>query len=355
MGRDEKVGAGIEEDPRSHVGLSTDSAVRRMLTAETDAGFSPAHVAARWPATPRSSRSCSARRRRRRLAGASPGSIVDVNATTRVGGYAPLHLAAMRKHDAVARLLLLPRRSRRVDGGRRARGASLRRRVREFGDGAAFVGRDGQGRRLRRQRPKPPRGNPASLAFGNDHLPTALFLLERGADPFVPDEDGNTCLHACALAGNRDGFLEILRFAYTMGLSMRILRVPNAAGMRPIHLAAQGGSVRMTRCLVDRGADVGAGDLYGRNALMVACESGNLRVAVVLVAHARENGAEPFDADDVTPARLRWMSQAEPPGHSGRREKRAGGSRRAERGGGAGARGVRAQKAWAQGRRDGGE
>ena len=307
-GREVEVGAVIEEGLRSHVGLSTDSAVRRMLTAETDAGFSPAHVAAlagHAEVLALLFREAEAEAAR---VGASPGSIVDVNATTRVGGYAPLHLAAMRKHDAVARLLL--RRGARVAStagdGRAAlhfaAASGSLETARLLLDATAKVAASVVNARSLRGE------TPASLAFGNDHLPTALFLLERGADPFVPDEDGNTCLHACALAGNRDGFLEILRFAYTMGLSMRILRVPNAAGMRPIHLAAQGGSVRMTRCLVDRGADVGAGDLYGRNALMVACESGNLRVAVVLVAHARENGAEPFDADDVTPARLRWMS-----------------------------------------------
>ena len=307
-GREVEVGAGIEEGLRSHVGLSTDFAVLRMLTAETDAGFSPAHVAAlAGHAEVLALLFREAEAEAARL-GASPGSIVDVNATTRVGGYAPLHLAAMRKHDAVARLLL--RRGARVAStagdGRAAlhfaAASGSLETARLLLDATAKVAASVVNARSLRGE------TPALLAFGNDHLPTALFLLERGADPFVPDEDGNTCLHACALAGNRDGFLEILRFAYTMGLSMRILRVPNAAGMRPIHLAAQGGSVRMTRCLVDRGADVGAGDLYGRNALMVACESGNLRVAVVLVAHARENGAEPFDADDVTPARLRWMS-----------------------------------------------
>ena len=102
-------------------------------------------------------------------------------------------------------------------------------------------------------------------------------------------------------------FLLASREGIRDGRYSRALRDVNVRGERPIHLAARGGSVRMVRCLLDRGADVAAEDDAGRNALLAACEADSIRVATLVLAHAFEHGVDPVDVDAYTPARLRWM------------------------------------------------
>ena len=236
---------------------------------------------------------------------ASKGFSVDFRANN---GYTALHFASSRGHDRVVRALLSEGARVAVEGddGRTpvhlaaAAGADATLRAllsRTSSYAGSFVNaRDGGG------------ATAAALAAGSNRPAAFEILLAHGADPFVPDDDGNTCLHAAALAGARDVFLSALREGIRDGRTMRVLRDVNRRGERPIHLAARGGSVRMVRCLIDRGADVAAEDDDGNNALAVACEADKPRVATLLLAHAYERGVEPVDVDGVTPARLRWMS-----------------------------------------------
>ena len=222
-------------------------------------------------------------------------------------GYAAVHFAASRGHDRVVRALLSEGARVAVEGDDGRTPVHL----------AAAAGADATLRALLSStssyassfvNARDARGATAASLAARSNKPSAFaILLAHGADPFVPDDDGNTCVHVAALAGARDVFLLASREGIRDGRYSRAIRDVNVRGERPIHLAARGGSVRMVRCLLDRGADVAAEDDAGRNALLAACEADSIRVATLVLAHAFEHGVDPVDVDAYTPARLRWM------------------------------------------------
>ena len=219
--------------------------------------------------------------------------------------YTALHLAAMRKHDRVVRLLL-------SEGARAAV-------VGDDGNSplhlSAAGGADEVCRSLLRAVRAPAAminernvvGETATLlAANNGRFSTVQLLMDAGANPLIPDDDDNTCLHGACRAGDRRMFLRIMRVAARDNVGDDAIHRPNAALERPLHLAAKNGAVDMVRCLVDRGADVSVGDQLGHNALMVAAEANSVAAAAFLISHVKENGAEP--AKNTNVARRHWRT-----------------------------------------------
>ena len=82
--------------------------------------------------------------------------------------------------------------------------------------------------------------------------------------------------------------------------------MPNSSMERPIHLAARNGGVHLVRCLIDRGADLSAGDDHGHNALMAACEANNPGAAALIIDQVKQFGSEVHK--DLTMAQMRWRT-----------------------------------------------
>jgi len=219
--------------------------------------------------------------------------------------YTALHLAAMRKHDRVVRLLLSEGARVNVCGVNGETPMHL----------AAASGADAVVRLLLAAVREPTsvvnarteRGEtPALLAAIGGHFSTLQILTAVGADPFIPDNGGNTCLHGACRSGHHDMFLRLFHRAIQENLGAEVLDRPNNALERPLHLAARCGSVDMVRCLIDRGADFSAGDQEGHNALMTAAAHDNAAAAACIVQHVKHNGADPVK--DTNVPRKRWMT-----------------------------------------------
>ena len=142
------------------------------------------------------------------------------------------------------------------------------------------------------------RGATAALLAARSNKPSAFaILLAHGADRSCPTTTGTRVYTSPLWRARVTCFCSRrARVFATVGIRARFA-TSNARGERPIHLAARGGSVRMVRCLLDRGADVAAEDDAGRNALLAACEADSIRVATLVLAHAFEHGVDPVDVD----------------------------------------------------------
>lgn len=70
-------------------------------------------------------------------------------------------------------------------------------------------------------------------AVNNDDIDNVLLLIKHKADPNVPDELGNTCLHVAARVGANNKIIELLLSAGADLLSK------NELGQTPIHIAAK--------------------------------------------------------------------------------------------------------------------
>jgi ankyrin repeat protein len=233
------------------------------------------------------------------------GEIINLDQPSS-SGYTALHLAAMRKHERVVKLLL--NEGARVgvvgDDGKTplhlaaqsGAKAVVKMLLRATKGAAAAVVND--------------RTNagetPVLLAAMGGHLDAFDVFMHAGADPFIPDERGNTCMHAACRSGSRDIFVRLLSYASRTHLGMEVFRVPNLAMERPIHLAARNGSVHLVRCLIDRGADLSAGDDHGHNALMAACEADKAGAAALIIDQVKHFGSEV--STDLTMAQMRWRT-----------------------------------------------
>ena len=233
------------------------------------------------------------------------GEIINLDQPSS-SGYTALHLAAMRKHGRVVQLLL--NEGARVgvvgDDGKTPlhlaaqSGAHsvVKTLLRATKGAAAAVVND--------------RTNagetPVLLAAMGGHIDAFDVLMHAGADPFIPDERGNSSMHAACKSGSRDIFVRLLSHASRAHLGMEVFRVPNSSMERPIHLAARNGSVHLVRCLIDRGADLSAGDDHGHNALMAACEANKPGAAALIIDQVKQFGSEVHR--DLTMAQMRWRT-----------------------------------------------
>jgi ankyrin repeat protein/Ca2+-binding EF-hand superfamily protein len=233
------------------------------------------------------------------------GEALDVDQPA-ASGYTALHLASMRGQDRVVELLL-------GEGAKILAGdddrtpvhlaaecgsaACLTRLLASVRDPAAIVDVRAVGG-----------VTPALLAANRGREDAIFALLRAGADPFIPDAEGNTCLHGACAAGKPLMFLEVLRRAAAERRPIATLDKPNVRRERPLHFACRGGSLAMARALLDRGADATAEDDRGRNALMAAAETGAVGVASLLVEHARQRGDEKPLGLETTAASVRWTA-----------------------------------------------
>jgi ankyrin repeat protein len=80
-------------------------------------------------------------------------------------------------------------------------------------------------------------------------LEIARLLVNSGANVNVPDDEGETPLHAAARSGYRD----IAELLVESGAS---LDVRNMYQQTSLHLACRNGKLDVSRFLIDRGSDI---------------------------------------------------------------------------------------------------
>ncbi|XDG08902.1 hypothetical protein ABKA04_008517 [Annulohypoxylon sp. FPYF3050] len=104
------------------------------------------------------------------------------------------------------------------------------------------------------------------LALANNHTELADLLLQKGANPEVANSEGWKPLALAARSG-----LPLLPFAE---LLLRYGANPDSINLRlkqsALHLCAAGGFTQLARILLDRGAQVDLGDVYGETPLFKA-------------------------------------------------------------------------------------
>jgi ankyrin repeat protein len=211
----------------------------------------------------------------------------EVDSRSFANDMTPLHLASMRGHVKVTRIL--------VEGG------------------ADTDSRNGDGI------------FPSDMALAAGHMEVAGMLTnnERGADVTVQDanrnltdrgagvtaqdEDGETPLHLASLMGR-------VEVAHTLIERGADVTAPDDDGKTPLHLASQMGRVEVVRVLIERGADVTSKNENGETPLhLVSTWSSWLRpqdyarVAGLLIEHGANVNAR--NSYGSTPFRLlsqRW-------------------------------------------------
>ena len=124
--------------------------------------------------------------------------------------------------------------------------------------------------------------NPLMLAAKNNHKDVVYLLLDRGAEPNMADQDGNTPLHEAANEGHKD----VVQLLLDGGAE------PNRAdqdGWTPLHDAADEGHKDVVQLLLDGGAEPNMAEQSGDTPLHRASLEGHKVVVQLLL----EKGAEP--------------------------------------------------------------
>ncbi|XP_046577420.1 ankyrin-1-like [Haliotis rubra] len=111
---------------------------------------------------------------------------------------------------------------------------------------------------------------PALIAAVSGHSALFEYLVKRGADLSVVDEDGYNILHLSCEGGNMD----IVKYVFKLNVVDINARADE--GQTPALIAADFGHSAVLEYIVKRGADLSVVDEDGYNVLHVACEGGDL-------------------------------------------------------------------------------
>ena len=96
------------------------------------------------------------------------------------------------------------------------------------------------------------RMTPVQMALLNRQEPTALFLIKRGANVTIPNDNGRTPLHTAVVSGIGRATVEAI---LTRGVDVNPL---DNAGVTPLHMAVQTEQGDIAALLVEKGANVEA-------------------------------------------------------------------------------------------------
>jgi ankyrin repeat protein len=181
-------------------------------------------------------------------------------------GYTPLIEASMNGHVGVARVLL------------------------EHMGGQGVDTRDGEGKTA------------LFWAAGNGydgHEDMVAFLLSKGADATIQDDEGLTPLMQASIDGHMGVARLLLEHIGGQGVD-----TTDNAGKTALHHAASWGHDDMVSFLLAKGADPNITDLDGRTALVCACRGLKWPVVLLLAKHMGQQGLETRDSGGRTPLYL---------------------------------------------------
>jgi ankyrin repeat protein len=116
---------------------------------------------------------------------------------------------------------------------------------------------------------------------------TVQSLLQKGADPNVPDGDGSTALHWAASQGELATTQALLKAGASVSAATRI------GGITPLFMATRHGSDAVVDALLKAGARATEANGNGTTVLMNAAAAGNAATVKLLVDHgANVNAAD---------------------------------------------------------------
>jgi ankyrin repeat protein len=125
-------------------------------------------------------------------------------------------------------------------------------------------------------------------------LPALDAAIARGEPVTGFASDGWSPLHLAAFFGQREAAERLLAAGADIGAVSR-----NALTNTPLHAAVAGAHADLPLMLIERGADVNAGDAGRHTPLHIAAEAGYLPIVKALLARGAD--AHAVDAEDRTP------------------------------------------------------
>jgi ankyrin repeat protein len=134
----------------------------------------------------------------------------------------------------------------------------------------------------------------------NGHVDAVKLALEYGVDPTVRNNDGLTALHLAA----GDGHVDVIGVLIDAGVPVDI---PGERGLTPLLFAALGRQDCAARRLLDSGADAGARNESGFNALDLTIPMSPPPALIDLLLKAGTDASPPPEEIRMTP--LHWAAR----------------------------------------------
>ncbi len=104
------------------------------------------------------------------------------------------------------------------------------------------------------------------------------YLLSKGADPLIKDDEGNLAVHAAALFNHRE-ILDLLLEA----CGREVVNTPNKRGVTLLHIAAFNAYHDMAKMLIEAGAYLNDSNGYGSTPLFGAVTKLDAKMVRLLI------------------------------------------------------------------------
>lgn len=131
---------------------------------------------------------------------------------------------------------------------------------------------------------------PLACAVVQEQIEVAQFLLDKGADPNIPNKNGLTPLeHACGR--DKTNALMLAKMLLAKGASVNATNVTRET-IPPLEWAISSDNLELVKLLVDRGAEVKTKTDVGSTPLHTAADRGDTEIAAILIAHGAEVNAK---------------------------------------------------------------
>jgi len=117
---------------------------------------------------------------------------------------------------------------------------------------------------------------PLIFAATNGHTPVVGFLISKGAEVNAKDSSGQTALLYAAKRSFNQAAALLLEKGAEVNVQSKKKRVT------PLMLAAVWNNVELLQMLLDKGADPGLTDIFGRTAKILAQKKGNAAIVELL-------------------------------------------------------------------------
>ena len=125
------------------------------------------------------------------------------------------------------------------------------------------------------QRELPSERTAVYMAAAGGHVNSLRTLLQLGADPALPDFEGDSPLHAAVTADSQLAVQQLIDAGVNINCA-------NGVGLTPLMVAAHLGRIRALEMLLRSGADPSLKSRNGKTALSFARDSGQTQVMAIL-------------------------------------------------------------------------